>query len=285
MEMERKLATVTGMDKDPAKAGRIQVQFEDTEGQTYPEWVDAVFPAGWFIPPEVGDVVVLEIPAGGEIMEFPREVHYVGKLGSKDQAADGLFKTNYGKRRGFKSKGGNFFYLDDKDKAVVIQTNGGHSVTLDDTNRKLVLETNGGHVITLSDIGGSVTITNGTSSNDISMSSTGTTTVDGTVAVHLNALITDLSDVSTDFLIKGTLFNVGFLAWVALMATAEAALLALVTKWDSLATGSPGSPWIPSADAAEITALKNAMALLTPAGYQALVTAAPLWMSLKVRTG
>lgn len=135
-------ATVTGMDKDPAQAGRIQVRFEDVEGETYPEWVNPVFPPGWFTPPEVGDVVLLEIPDSvGDLIEFPREVRYLGVEKSRDRVADSTFRTNYGKRRGYKTKGGHVLYFDDRDGTIVVKTSSGTSITLYNSSDKVVINT------------------------------------------------------------------------------------------------------------------------------------------------
>jgi hypothetical protein len=98
---------------------------------------------------------------------------------------------------------------------------------------------------------------------------------------HLNSPLTDLSDVATDFIIKGTTFNVQVGLLYALWLTYQTTLKAIQAEWKSFA--SSGLPWIPvtltqAAFEAAQTALITGIGAYTTAGV-------PAFTSLKVKTG
>lgn len=99
---------------DPAKAGRIKVSLANMDGQIYPEWIEPVFLPGWISMPEVGDTVEIFLPESEDLIEFPEEVRYKGKILDDANSAPVEFKQNYPFRRGYKTKGGHLLIFDDK---------------------------------------------------------------------------------------------------------------------------------------------------------------------------
>jgi len=261
-------------NKDPDKRGRLMVQFDSIlDSQDFPEWIEPAFPfvgkdAGFFMIPSPGVWVDVEIHMGSQGdqgVDTPvarwRGAHY----NSKDKLPD-EFADNYPQAYGFKTPGGHFLAIDDKDKTLTIKTKGGHTLEFNDK-------------------AGTVKITNGNTGDDLAMSKTGTSTLEATLKAIISAPLTDLnSGAGLQFLVKGVTFNAALAVWVNLIKTTDTAVKNLVAKWDSLAQGSPGSPWIPSADASEVTALKTAVGLLET-GHATFLAAMAGWLSLKTRTG
>ena len=135
METEKLLGTVTNID-DPAKAGRIKVACSTMDGDEWPLWVDAVFPRGWVVMPEVGDTVEVELPTGDDAVEFPEEARYKGHALDDKHATPDDFKKNYPKRRGFYTDGGHLLIFDD--------TSGEEEITISHKGKMLVSLTNQG---------------------------------------------------------------------------------------------------------------------------------------------
>jgi len=100
--------------EDPAKAGRVECSLAEVGGQTYPEWFNPIFLGSWCMMPDVGDIVLVVIPGRDDITEFPEEVYYLGvRLNQETPVHDILLDGEYGKRRGFQTKGGHFIVVDD----------------------------------------------------------------------------------------------------------------------------------------------------------------------------
>jgi type VI secretion system (T6SS) baseplate-like injector VgrG len=120
-------ATVTAID-DPEQRGRIRVACsalmgdEETE---MPHWVDPVYEWGWFIVPDPGEIVDVEVAEGAEDDEHRGQIsiqnlnprwkgrYWGGNDTENARKVPDDFKTNYGKRRGFATPGGHVMMFDD----------------------------------------------------------------------------------------------------------------------------------------------------------------------------
>jgi len=232
MKVESMLGTVTS-NEDPAKAGAIRVTMPEIGGEEFPEWIEPIFASGWFWPPEPGDTVVLKTPEGEDLSEFTEAVIYEGRLISEGEGIPEEFKINYPSRRGFKTKEGHLLIIDDKDKDIILKTAYGHEINLLESGSVEVSNANGSKVV-----------------------------IEQTGKIHVDAPETDLSDTSTDYVLKGTQFKTDFLVFLNAWKTA-------------LMNSSP-----PATDPNWI-AYKSAMQALVAT----LVTAVTGWVSNKVKTG
>ncbi len=124
-------ATVTAIE-DPEQRGRIRVACaalmgdEETE---MPAWVEPVYEWGWFVVPDVGEIVDLEVTEGSHDDEHfgqasinnldPRWKgrYWGGNETDVKRPVPEDFKTNYGKRRGFATPGGHVMMFDDTEGA------------------------------------------------------------------------------------------------------------------------------------------------------------------------
>lgn len=120
-------ATVTAIE-DPEQRGRIRVACsalmgdEETE---MPEWVRPSYEWGWFIVPDVGEVVDIEVTEGAHDDETFGQAsinnldptwktrYWGGADTDVKRPVPDDFKTNYGKRRGFATPGGHIMMFDD----------------------------------------------------------------------------------------------------------------------------------------------------------------------------
>jgi hypothetical protein len=112
IDMANTLGIVSDID-DPAKAGRIKVTLAEMDGDTYPEWINPVFPSGWVMMPEIGDTVEIIMPDGEDAIEFAEEIRYRGWVLSDVFSVPKEFQTNYPRRRGFKTVAGHLLIFDD----------------------------------------------------------------------------------------------------------------------------------------------------------------------------
>lgn len=138
MKTEKHPATVTD-NSDPEKRGRFKVKclglIGDSETEL-PDWVTPAFDWGWFVVPDVGEEVEIEVVVedetradtyGQAFLEAPR-LRWRGKRFPSTQGDEPrppneqLTDTNYGKRRGFATPNGHVLLFDD--------TEGGETVTL-----------------------------------------------------------------------------------------------------------------------------------------------------------
>jgi hypothetical protein len=131
MIVEKHEATVMSVE-DPEKRGRIKIACagllgdEDTE---LPDWIEPNLDWGWFVIPDVGEIIEVETIAGNDQDEVfgqssieNMEIRYTGKRSWTDDVVDSSnearpvneeFKTNYGKRRGFATPNGHMIFFDD----------------------------------------------------------------------------------------------------------------------------------------------------------------------------
>ena len=123
-------ATVDSLDTK-SKDGSIWVKMAEMDGGLYPYPVEPIWPPGagiWF--PDPGDTVEVLVPAGEDVIELGHDVRYMGKRFDPEHPVPSEFKTNYGKRRGFKTLAGHLLIFDDKAGTITIK-NGKTSILLE----------------------------------------------------------------------------------------------------------------------------------------------------------
>jgi hypothetical protein len=257
MTFEIQDAIVTS-NKDPALANRIKVALQDMDGQEFPEWLEPVFPPSWYGTPEPEQKVKVLIPAGMDLIEFAHMVRYIGVVWDEETPVPADFQTNHPYRHGAQTKAGHTLIFDDKSGDIFLW-NGKTSDYLKLKNNNRV------------EIKAAVKF----------LVDTITAELKATAKTHLNSPLTDLSDVSTDFIIKGTTFNVQVGLLYTLWSVYLNAMKTIQGEWKSAAQAP--SPWTPVVSTQ--TALETALTALI-AGIQAYTnTGVPLFTSLKVRTG
>ena len=130
IQTETHPAKVLGTD-DPERRGRIRVACaglmgdEETE---LPEWVEPAPSWGWFIVPDVGELVEIEVVVGSSEDEQSGQASidnldakwrgarfYGNSEGEQPTPINEDFLLNYGKRRGFATPGGHTLIFDDTD--------------------------------------------------------------------------------------------------------------------------------------------------------------------------
>ena len=220
---------------DPQEGGRIRATISEFNGE-YPAWISPAVKTGWVWLPEEGDIVDISYPTNEDIDEGYDLATYSGVPTSRNRDVPDEFHINYSRRRGFKTKAGHLLIIDDQpgEEKIILSAPGGTSLLNLDISGKT--EIKGDQVVELASL----------------------------AKVFLNAPFTDLSDVSTDFVIKGTTFAASFTALLASIAAAGATLAAVPV---------PNS----ASNAAFNTALVTAFA--TFAGTSST------WLSTKVKTG
>lgn len=121
-------ATVTAND-DPEKRGRIRctcVGLMGDEDGDMPMWIEPELLWGWFVVPDVGELVEIVASKHGDgddsfgqsFLESPSLRWRGARHWTAESAADARtvpedFKTNYGKRRGFATPQGHILLFDD----------------------------------------------------------------------------------------------------------------------------------------------------------------------------
>lgn len=135
---ERYPATVTSND-DPDQLGRVRVNCAglagDEEGEL-PMWVEPALDWGWFLIPDVGEIIEVEVNTGSEQDESFQQasidnldikwrgVRFYGNEDADEPTPiNEAFTTNYGKRRGFATPAGHYFIFDDKEDDTKIIVN------------------------------------------------------------------------------------------------------------------------------------------------------------------
>lgn len=133
MNTETYPATVSN-NQDPEKRGRLKVTcpglLGDEESEL-PMWVEPALMWGWFVIPDVGELIEVEAVTGSDEdeqfgqasidnldLKWRGTRYYVGGdggEGSQETPLNEDFKKNYGKRRGFATPGGHTFVMDDTD--------------------------------------------------------------------------------------------------------------------------------------------------------------------------
>lgn len=129
---ETYLATVSTND-DPDKRGRIKVlctQLMGSEEEECPVWVDPIYDWGWFVVPDPGEIVEIEVATGStedeQMGQFSidnldirwRQTREYGNTEAEDEQLkrpipEDFTANNYGKRRGFATPLGHFIMFDD----------------------------------------------------------------------------------------------------------------------------------------------------------------------------
>jgi hypothetical protein len=179
-------AKVESVD-DPSKSGKILASLADMDGNAYSEWIGPVFPASWIAMPEPGDTVEVVMPAENtDLIEFPEEVRYRGKILTDAYPVPDEFKTNYPKRRGFK--------------------------------------TAAGHILIVDDEAGTVSLSNGKSGDVIEMSESGEISLTAGTKVHLNSNRSDLSSGSDSWILKGDIVKSSLATFISGWTSALSAL-------------------------------------------------------------
>lgn len=116
---------------DPERRGRIRVAcvgLMGDEESELPHWVQPALPWGWFLVPDVGELVEIEVVTGSSEDEQQGQAsidqldprwhyrHYGNEEGeTPTPIAEDFTATNYGKRRGFATPGGHVLMFDDTD--------------------------------------------------------------------------------------------------------------------------------------------------------------------------
>lgn len=162
-------ATVTA-NNDPDKRGRVRIACaalmgdEETE---LPMWVDALPQWGWFIVPDVGELIEIEVvtassedeSAGQASIDNPdikwRGARYYGnKEGPQPtDVPEDFTASNYGKRRGFATPGGHVMLFDDTegDRKVSMSWKSGDDNKFTwfsiDKDGSLGMSTHAGHLV------------------------------------------------------------------------------------------------------------------------------------------
>jgi hypothetical protein len=118
---------IVSRTNDPQNLGRVRVKCEGLAAANaeIPYWVSPIFPAtadgtGWLLVPDPGDEVELEVMidhvtdevTGESFIANPDMRYRAGSYSSKNKLPSEL-KTNYPKRRGFKTKAGHLLFFDD----------------------------------------------------------------------------------------------------------------------------------------------------------------------------
>jgi len=133
---EEKIIGIVTDNKDPAKSGRIKAAIPQMDGDSYPEWINPVWPAPWIVIPNVNDEVEIVLPDSEDAIEFAEEIYYRGYTIDESKSVPDEFKTNYPDRMGFKTKAGHILIVDSK--------SGQEEITLSHKGVMLVSLTNSG---------------------------------------------------------------------------------------------------------------------------------------------
>jgi len=163
------LAVVTA-NEDPDQLGQIRVACQallDGEDQDLPQWIKPYLPWGWFVVPDVGELVEIVAVTGASDDEQPGTVSIVSMNlrwrgtrlwgntdGDTPTPVPSPFLTNYGKRRGFATPVGHIIWFDDTEgqEALTVQwqNKGGDQASLQvDQNGSVSLTNKNGATVTM----------------------------------------------------------------------------------------------------------------------------------------
>lgn len=183
---EKFTATVTAND-DPEKRGRIRVTCVGLMGDDEEEvaqWVEPTHQWGWFIVPDVGELVEIEVTTASSADEQFGQASIAnlditwrgGRYWGNEEAEEGHGKTdipedftasNYGKRRGFATPGGHVLLFDDTEgdrKITVTWKMAGEDKRTSfsiDKNGSVVINTHAAHVFHLNAVDKSASFIDG----------------------------------------------------------------------------------------------------------------------------
>jgi hypothetical protein len=159
-------------NEDPEKRGRIRVTSSDIMGdeeEEIPQWVEPVPSWGWFVVPDVGELIEVEgiegLPEDEQFhqasidsfdLKWRSSRRFHGNSESEDAATpvpDIFTEKNYGKRRGMATPAGHTLMFDDtkKDLQVSLTWKGpaGLSTLTFDKAGSIILEVHTGEKITV----------------------------------------------------------------------------------------------------------------------------------------
>jgi len=213
-------------NNDPAKAGRIKCTLPILGGSEVPDWIAPIAVPSLFMIPQVGDEVFLLIPDGLSLVEFPEEMRWIGIGYDAAHAFPSAFTSAYGKQYG-------------------IQTPAGHLLLFDDNSKEIHIRHADAKV-------------------DIAVFANGKFKVNASSSVVLSTPQTELSELATEPIIKGTTQSQAFTAYTAAISAAAA-------TWTSA-----GAP-TPASNGAFIASLI--------AATSTLASTIGTWTSTKVKTG
>lgn len=256
--IEKHIAVVANTD-DPEKRGRIQVRCAGilgSEDAILSEWVEPCFDWGFFIIPDVGEQIEIEVVSGSDrdevngqaFLEEP-DLRYRGKrfYGEGTDINEMFSSSNYGKRRGFASPGGHILMFDDTDDARKINLawysgDGQYAMFSVDEDGSVVIANRNGSLIYLNAVNNEVAIVD-EHGNSISTDSNGIKIIDTNsnlitlqgddiqvlaqngVTISCASATIDAGDLylggfpAPDAVLKGTAFNTALAAWAAQLIT------------------------------------------------------------------
>ena len=162
-------AIVTDND-DEEKRGRVEYACAGLMGDEetpLPEWAVPSLDWGWFVVPDIGEIIEIEVIVSSETDESYGQssigslnAKWKGKRAWTSSETDGDnvprpipedFQTNYGKRRGFATPAGHIMYFDDttgKEKVHISQKlKDGYQMMSMDEKGGLVIANKGGTMI------------------------------------------------------------------------------------------------------------------------------------------
>lgn len=151
--------------EDPAKEGRVKVQFPWFDEQMETEWCRVGYSYagngyGTFFVPEIGDEVLVAFVHGD--MRLP--IILCGLYNGHDKPP--TYRDQSKDQKMIHTKGGHELLFDDtpNQQRVRIQTNGGHVADLSDVDKKITLQSSGGQTVVVDDSAQTITLqTNGKS--------------------------------------------------------------------------------------------------------------------------
>jgi Type VI secretion system/phage-baseplate injector OB domain len=134
---------VVADNQDPKKQFRIKVKcagLMGSEDAVLGDWVLPKLQWGFVIVPDIGEQVEIECNAGSDTDDSPGqafldhpEIRWTGVRFQGPTAYEEMFKTNYGKRRGFTTPGGHILLFDDtakKEKINLVWHNSDNSFAM-----------------------------------------------------------------------------------------------------------------------------------------------------------
>lgn len=179
--IEIHIATVTKIN-DPEQRGRIKVSCSGLMGdeeEECPIWVEPVPSWGWFVIPDIGEIIEVECTAKSSddeqfgqssIADLDLKWRASKRFWGNEEAEEGQgrtsipsdFLTNYGKRRGFATPAGHTFIFDDTASALRASLTWkgpeGVSTLTIDNNGQILLEVFTGEKITVDPVAHQTTV-------------------------------------------------------------------------------------------------------------------------------
>ena len=191
-------ATVTKVEDDKAKEGRVKIICHWFDEQTEMDWcrVAQVYAGngyGAFFTPEPGDEVLLAFDNGD--MRAP--IILGGLYNGKDKPP--TFRSSTKDQKMIHTKGGNELLLDDtpNKKRVKLTTSGGHTADLSDVDKKILLQSSGGQTVTLDDGAKKITVQAGSTTITMDASSGSVTIAGGPITLQSNQIFLGASGSAT----------------------------------------------------------------------------------------